>query len=59
MAANALVDTLYRLEKEVGFDPAGPLRAETRDFTAERLAAGAAMLRTLWWSAWLESATAP
>lgn len=59
MAAHALVDTLYRLEKEVGFDPAGPVRRETRDFAAERLASGAAMLRTLWWSAWLESEAAP
>jgi hypothetical protein len=58
-ASNALVGTLYRLEKEVGFDPVGPLRPETRDFAADRLAAGADMLRTLWWSAWLESATAP
>ena len=53
------VDTLYRLDRDVGFDPAGPLRAETRDFAAARLAAGAAMLRDLWWSAWQESATAP
>ena len=58
-ASNGLVDTLYRLDKEVGFDPSGPLRPQTRDFAADRLAAGAAMLRDLWWSAWQESATAP
>lgn len=58
-ASNAQVETLYRLEREVGFDPAGPPRPETRDFAAARLAAGADMLRTLWWSAWLESAGAP
>ena len=57
--SNGLVDTLYRLEKEIGFDPDGPLRAQTRDFAADRLAAGAATLRDLWWSAWLESAEAP
>ena len=59
LASNALVETLYRLEKDVGFDPVGPLRAETRDFAADRLAAAADMLRSLWWSAWSESATAP
>ena len=59
VASNAQVETMYRLEKEVGFDPAGPLRPETRDFAADRIAAGADMLRTLWWSAWLESAAAP
>ena len=58
-ASNDLVDTLYRLEKDVGFDAAGPLHPQTRDFAAGRLAAGAAMLRDLWWSAWQESATAP
>ncbi|NJD20178.1 MAG: hypothetical protein FIA95_12960 [Gemmatimonadetes bacterium] len=58
-ASNAQVETLYRLETEVGFDPAGATRAETRDFAAARIAAAAEMLRTLWWSAWLESATAP
>ncbi|MDP2958782.1 MAG: hypothetical protein Q8N53_20325 [Longimicrobiales bacterium] len=59
VAANAQVEALYRLDKEIGFDPKGPLRAETRDFAAERLAAGADMLRVLWWSAWLESEGTP
>lgn len=58
-SSHAHLETLYRLEKEVGFDPQGPLRPETRDFAADRLAAGAYMLRDLWWSAWLESAEAP
>lgn len=58
-ASNGLVDTLYRLEKDVGFAAGGALRTETRDFAADRLAAGATMLRDLWWSAWQESATAP
>jgi hypothetical protein len=53
------VETLYRLERDVGFRPDGPTRPETRDFAAARIAAGADMLRVLWWSAWLESATAP
>jgi hypothetical protein len=55
--SNAHVEELFRLQRDVGFDPAGPLRPETRDFAAERLAVGARSLRDLWWSAWLESAT--
>jgi len=55
-ASHDQVDTLYRLERDVGFDPAGPTHSETRDFAAARLAAGADMLRTLWWAAWRQSA---
>ena len=54
--SNAHVEELFRLERDVGFDPAGPLRPETRNFAAQRLAVGARALRDLWWSAWLESA---
>ncbi len=57
-ASNAEVETLYRLDRDVGFDPARPAAPETRAFAAERLAVGARMLADLWWSAWLESATA-
>jgi hypothetical protein len=57
--SNAQVETLYRLDKEIGFRPDGPAHPETRAFAADRLAVGAAMLRDLWWSAWLESATTP
>lgn len=57
--SHAQVETLYKLEKDFGFDPDKAARPETRDFAAERLAAGAEMLRTLWWSAWLESANQP
>jgi hypothetical protein len=53
--SSANVETLYRLERDIGFDPEGPLNAETRDFAAERLASGGAMLSVLWWSAWNES----
>ena len=45
---------LYELEKAFGFDPARPA-PETEAFTVARLAAGAEMLRTLWYSAWVES----
>jgi hypothetical protein len=54
--SNAQVEELYRLDRDVGFDPARPARPEARDFAAERLAIGARMLADLWWSAWLESA---
>jgi len=58
-ASFAEVETLYRLDQDIGFDPDGELNPETRDFAADRLAAGARMLSALWWSAWLESATPP
>jgi hypothetical protein len=58
-ASHEQVQTLYELERRYGFDPAAGARPQTRDFAAERLAAGASTLRTLWWSAWLESASAP
>lgn len=54
--SHALVETLFRLHRDVGFDPSAPLDPRTRDFAADRLAAGAETLRSLWWSAWLESA---
>jgi len=50
----AEVETLYRLDRDVGFDPDRAATSAARDFTADRLAAGADMLRLLWWSAWLE-----
>lgn len=53
---HALVDELYRLDRDIGFDPDGPGSSETRDFATDRLATGAHMLATLWWWAWLESA---
>lgn len=56
LRAHAAVDDLYRLDRDVGFDPDGPTRSPTRNFTAERLADGAHVLAVLWWSAWLESA---
>jgi hypothetical protein len=55
-ASHAEVERLYELEQEEGFDPFADAAPELRDFAARRLAAGADMLRTLWWSAWLESA---
>jgi len=48
------VEKVYQLEKAGGF--VGKGTAESRDFTAQRLAAGASMLRDLIYSAWLQSA---
>jgi len=48
------VEKVYQLEKAGGFVGAGS--AESREFTAERLAAGASMLRDMIVTAWLESA---
>lgn len=48
------VEEVYQLEKAGGFVGAGS--AESREFAATRLAAGASMLRDMIYSAWLESA---
>jgi hypothetical protein len=48
------VEKVYQLDKAGGFVGAGT--PESRDFTAERLAAGASMLRDMIYSAWLDSA---
>jgi hypothetical protein len=49
-----LVERVYQLDKAHGFDGAGT--PEAKQFTAERLAAGASELRDLIYSAWVESA---
>ncbi|MGD0628265.1 MAG: S1/P1 nuclease [Terracidiphilus sp.] len=48
------VEQVYQLEKAGGFVGAGT--PESREFTAERLAAGASMLRDMIYTAWLQSA---
>ena len=48
------VEKVYQLEKAGGFVGAGT--AASREFTADRLAAGASMLRDMIYTAWLESA---
>lgn len=55
LESNEKVTRLYELEQEFGFVPDRP-HDETRNFAVERLAAGANMLRALWWTAWLDSA---
>jgi hypothetical protein len=47
------VEKVYQLEKAGGFVGAGS--PESRDFTADRLAAGASMLRDMIYTAWIES----
>jgi hypothetical protein len=48
------VEKVYELDKAGGFTGAGT--QESRDFTAERIAAGASMLRDMICAAWIDSA---
>ncbi|MFC1660152.1 hypothetical protein ACFL3S_01625 [Gemmatimonadota bacterium] len=52
--SNASVEQMYELEQAFGFEPE-EAHPETREFTIQRLTAGAEMLRALWWRAWLDS----
>jgi hypothetical protein len=58
--SNALVEELYILDKREQFSKEN-LAPEHKKFVAARLAAGAQMLRDLWWTAWVTSdpASAP
>jgi len=51
------VEKVYQLEKAGGFEGEGT--PESREFIRQRLAAGAQMLRDMWYSAWIQSAQAP
>lgn len=53
-STSRLIERTYQLEKLGGFDGAGTL--DSKQFTAERLAAGASELRDLYYTAWIESA---
>jgi hypothetical protein len=55
--SNALVETLYRMDRDGAFDVFRPVTPEAKAFTAGRIAAGASLLRDLWWSAWRNSET--
>ena len=57
--SNSLVETLYRIDRDGGFDLFKPVSKEGFDFAASRLAAGASMLRDLWWSTWKASEKPP
>jgi hypothetical protein len=52
--SQSLVERVYQIDKQKGFDGAGT--PEGKQFTEERLAAGAGMLRDLIYAAWTESA---
>lgn len=52
---NAQVEPMYRLDKAHPFDGSAADPAD-KAFVAERLAAGARMLRDIWWTAWVTSA---
>lgn len=52
--SHTYVEEVYKLDKGGGFEGAGT--AASRAFTAERLAAGASMLRDMIYTAWLRSA---
>lgn len=56
-ASNKLVEPLYILDKKEQFGAANN-SPEHKKFVSERLAAGAQMLRDLWWTAWATSASA-
>jgi hypothetical protein len=51
---NAQVEHLYQLDKAHPFDTT-TTSVEDKAFTVERLAAGARMLRDIWWTAWVTS----
>lgn len=53
-SSNKLVEPLYILDKQEKFN-AATQSAEHKRFVSQRLAAGAQMLRDLWWTAWKTS----
>ena len=52
--SNSLTERLYQIDKAAPFG-AQTTAAENKTFTASRLAAGAQMLRDLWYTAWITS----
>lgn len=53
-SSNALVEELYRLDRDGEVRGSGTARG--REFTAERIAYGASLIRDLWWSTYANSA---
>ena len=53
-ASRAQLETLYELEKKESFNDVTK-SDEHKQFVSKRLAAGAQMLRDLWWTAWVTS----
>ncbi len=56
LASHAQLERLYQLEQRERFGPTTTGAAHL-EFATERIAAGAAFLRSLWWTAWLNSET--
>ena len=52
--SHSLVKRLYQLDRQERFSRS-TASAEHKDFTTERLVDAAAMLRDLWWTAWITS----
>jgi hypothetical protein len=52
---NSEVERMYQIDKAHPFDGA-TTAPENKEFIIARLAAGAQMLRDIWWSAWVTSA---
>jgi hypothetical protein len=53
--SNAQVEPMYKLDKAHPFE-ANTTAPENKTFAVARLAAGATMLRNIWWTAWVTSA---
>ncbi len=58
-ASNALTERLYQIDRDGGFNVLRPVNPEAKAFAADRIAAGATLLRDFWWSAWKNSANKP
>lgn len=54
--SNSLVERLYQLDRDRAISTFGPIAPEGLDFAVERMASGTALLRNLWYSAWVNSA---
>jgi len=55
--SNSQIEPLYQLDKAHPFD-ANTTDPADKQFTVDRLATGARMLRDIWWTAWVTSAAA-
>jgi hypothetical protein len=58
LETHAQLERLYQIDKANMFN-AETTAPENKTFTVTRLAAGASMLRDLWWTAWITSAPTP
>lgn len=54
LATHETVQTLYRLDRDAGFDPRTDPDPAAHSFAVERLASGSRMLAALWWTAYVD-----